>query len=142
MGGCIPLLIQMPFLFAFYKVLSVTIEMRNASWLFVTDLSQPEHWWVVGGTDIRILPVIMIVSSYLMQRMTPMAGGDPAQQKMMQFMPLMYGFFFWPASSGLVLYWLTSNLVGIAQQLFFNKTSGPITAPAKITSPKDGRKRA
>jgi len=81
-----------------------------------------------------------------MQKMTPMAGGDPNQQKIMQFMPLMWGFFFWSASSGLVLYWLTSNLIQIAQQFFFNKTASPITvlAPAqqkKINSPKDGKKR-
>ncbi len=141
MGGCIPMLIQLPFLWAFYKVLSVTIEMRNAPWLWVSDLSQPEHF------AIRFLPIIMIVTSFLLQKMTPMSAGvDPAQQKMMQFMPLMYGFFFWPASSGLVLYWLTSNLVGIAQQWFFNKTSGPapVALPAKkaVTSLKDGRKRA
>ena len=139
MGGCIPMLIQLPFLWAFYKVLSVAIEMRNAHWLWVTDLSQPEHY------AIRVLPIVMIVSSFLMQKMTPMTGGDPAQQKVMQFMPLMYGFFFWPASSGLVLYWLTSNLVGIAQQWFFNKTAGPLalkTAATKaIASSKDGRKR-
>jgi YidC/Oxa1 family membrane protein insertase len=141
MGGCIPMLIQLPFLWAFYKVLSVTIEMRNAPWLWVSDLSQPEHY------AIRVLPIVMIASSFLMQKMTPMSAGvDPAQQKMMQFMPLMYGFMFWPASSGLVLYWLTSNLVGIAQQLFFNKTAGPalVSGPANklITSSKDGRKRA
>src|SRR5439155_24796990 len=112
-----------------------------AHWLWVTDLSQPEHY------AIRVLPIVMIVSSFLMQKMTPMTGGDPAQQKVMQFMPLMYGFFFWPASSGLVLYWLTSNLVGIAQQWFFNKTAAPsvvVTAPAggKSNPSKDGRKRA
>ncbi len=72
MGGCIPMLIQLPFLYAFYKVLSVSIEMRNASWLWVGDLSQPEHF------AIRFLPIIMIASSFLMQKMTPMAaGGDP-----------------------------------------------------------------
>jgi YidC/Oxa1 family membrane protein insertase len=141
MGGCIPMVIQLPFLWAFYKVLSVAIEMRNAHWLWVTDLSQPEHY------AIRVLPIVMIVSSFLMQKMTPMTGGDPAQQKVMQFMPLMYGFFFWPASSGLVLYWLTSNLVGIAQQWFFNKTAGPLAASAAskkaiAASLKDGRKRA
>jgi YidC/Oxa1 family membrane protein insertase len=140
MGGCIPMLIQLPFLWAFYKVLSVAIEMRNAHWLWVTDLSQPEHY------AIRVLPIVMIVSSFLMQKMTPMTGGDPAQQKVMQFMPLMYGFFFWPASSGLVLYWLTSNVVGIAQQWFFNKTAGPVAIQAAskkaIASSKDGRKRA
>jgi len=139
MGGCIPMLIQLPFLWAFYKVLSVTIEMRNAPWLWVTDLSQPEHY------AIRFLPIIMIASSFLMQKMTPMAGGDPSQQKVMQFMPLMWGFFFWSASSGLVLYWLSSNTVQIAQQWFFNKTSPPAAATAasakKVITAKDGRKR-
>jgi len=139
------MLIQMPFLWAFYKTLQVAIEMRGANWLWVTDLSQPEHF------AIRVLPIVMIASSFLMQKMTPMAGGDPSQQKMMQFMPLMYGFFFWPASSGLVLYWLTSNLVGIAQQWFFNKTSGPVRlgggqakviTASKGNSEKDGRKRS
>jgi YidC/Oxa1 family membrane protein insertase len=120
LGGCLPLLIQMPFLLAFYKVLSVSIEMRSASWFWVHDLSQPETF------AIRILPLLMIVSGFIMQKMTPTAvGGDPAQQKMMAFMPLMMGFFFWKASSGLVLYWLTGNLVGIAQQWFFNKTMAP-----------------
>jgi len=141
MGGCIPMLIQLPFLYAFYRVLAVTFEMRNASWLWVGDLSQPEHF------AIRFLPIVMVASSFLMQKMTPMAGGDPNQQKMMQFMPLMWGFFFWSASSGLVLYWLTSNLVQIAQQWFFNKTAGPAivtVTPAQKTktiTAKDGRKR-
>jgi YidC/Oxa1 family membrane protein insertase len=140
MGGCIPMLIQLPFLYAFYKVLAVTIEMRGANWLWIGDLSQPEHF------AIRFLPIIMVVSSFLMQKMTPMAGGDPSQQKVMQFMPLMWGFFFWSASSGLVLYWLTSNLVQITQQWFFNKTASPVTviaSPKKVTSSssKDIRKR-
>jgi YidC/Oxa1 family membrane protein insertase len=120
LGGCLPLLIQMPFLLAFYKVLSVSIEMRSASWFWVHDLSQPETF------AIRFLPLMMIASGFIVQKMTPAAaGGDPAQQKMMQFMPLMMGFFFWKASSGLVLYWLTGNLVSIAQQWFFNKTMTP-----------------
>ena len=138
-GGCIPMLIQLPFLYAFYKVLAVTIEMRGAPWLWVGDLSQPEHF------AIRFLPIVMIATSFLMQKMTPMAGGDPSQQKIMQFMPLMWGVFFWSASSGLVLYWLTSNLVQIAQQWFFNKTAPPVTVIAtsqkKVTSAKDNRKR-
>ena len=146
MGGCLPLLIQMPFLYAFYKVLAVTIEMRHASWLWVGDLSQPEHF------AIRFLPLVMVASSFLMQKMTPMAaGGDPSQQKVMQFMPLMWGFFFWSASSGLVLYWLTSNLVQIAQQWFFNKiksnkpaapgTVTVIKTPSSKTPLKEARKR-
>jgi YidC/Oxa1 family membrane protein insertase len=137
MGGCIPMLIQLPFLYAFYRVLTVAIEMRGADWLWIADLSQPEHF------QIHFLPIIMIGSSFLMQKMTPMAGGDPNQQKVMQFMPLMWGFFFWSASSGLVLYWLSSNLVQIAQQWFFNKTASPLAPPAGPAgkSAKDGRKR-
>jgi YidC/Oxa1 family membrane protein insertase len=138
-GGCIPLLIQMPFLYAFYRVLAVSIELRHATWLWVGDLSQHEHF------EIHFLPLIMVVTSYALQKMTPPpAAGDPNQQKMMQFMPLMYLFFFWTASSGLVLYWLTGNVVGVAQQWFFNKTAAPVEARAaanKVIS-KDGRKRA
>jgi YidC/Oxa1 family membrane protein insertase len=139
MGGCIPMLIQLPFLYAFYRVLSVAIEMRGADWLWIADLSQPEHF------QIHFLPIVMIGSSFLMQKMTPMAGGDPNQQKVMQFMPLMWGFFFWSASSGLVLYWLSSNLVQIAQQWFFNKTASALAPAAgqtkKAISAKDGKKR-
>jgi YidC/Oxa1 family membrane protein insertase len=142
LGGCLPLLFQMPFLFAFYKVLAVSIEMRSASWFWVHDLSQPETF------AIRILPILMIASGFVMQKMTPTAAGtDPAQQKMMQFMPLMMGFFFWKASSGLVLYWLTGNLVSIAQQWFFNKTMAPagasptVLGPATSSSPKNPRVR-
>lgn len=131
MGGCIPMLIQLPFLYAFYKVLAVTIEMRHASWLWVGDLSQPEH------LAIRVLPLVMMASTFLLQRMTPMpAGGDANQQKMMQFMPLMYVIFFWSASSGLVLYWLTSNLIQVAQQFFFNKTAAPVEARAMVKNDK------
>ena len=138
MGGCIPLLIQMPFIYAFYKVLAVSIEMRHASWLWVGDLSQHEHF------DIHFLPLIMVATSFGLQKMTPPpATGDPSQQKMMQFMPLMYLFFFWSLSSGVVLYWLTGNLVGMAQQWFFNKTAGPVeVVAAQKAILKDGRKRA
>ncbi|MDX2180987.1 MAG: membrane protein insertase YidC [Bryobacteraceae bacterium] len=125
-GGCLPLLLQMPFLFAFYAVLSVAIEIRQANWLWVTDLAQPET------IAIRVLPLIMIATQFWMQKMTPATGGDPAQQKMMLFMPLIFGFMFYGASSGLVLYWLTGNVVGIVQQWAFNKT---MPAPAPAVSP-------
>jgi YidC/Oxa1 family membrane protein insertase len=136
MAGCLPMLIQMPFLFAFYKVLAVSIEMRGANWLWVHDLSQPEH------LAIKALPVIMIITSFLMQRMTPTTGMDPSQQKMMMFMPLMMGFFFYNQSSGLVLYWLTGNLMGIAQQYFFNKTIAPAATPPASVVVKSSGSRA
>jgi YidC/Oxa1 family membrane protein insertase len=134
LGGCLPLMLQMPFLIAFYNVFSVAIEMRGASWLWVTDLSRPET------IPIRMLPILMIVTQFAMQKMTPTTGGDPAQQRIMLFMPLMFGFMFYSASAGLVLYWLTSNIVGIAQQWFFNKTSLATVAAQSIPPPKTTKK--
>jgi YidC/Oxa1 family membrane protein insertase len=125
MGGCMPMLLQIPFFIAFYKVLTVAIELRGAEWLWVRDLSSPEH------LPIRILPVAMIVSQFVMQKMTPTTSMDPTQQRMMLMMPLFLGFMFYGVSSGLVLYWLTSNLVGIVQQVFINKTSPPAPVAAK-----------
>jgi YidC/Oxa1 family membrane protein insertase len=134
MGGCMPMLLPIPFFIAFYTVLTVAIEMRGAHWLWVTDLSQPEH------LPIRILPVAMIVTQFVMQKMTPATTMDPAQQKMMMFMPLVFGFMFYGLSSGLVLYWLTGNLVGIAQQMLFNRLSAP--ALALPPPPKTGAKKS
>ena len=116
MGGCLPMLIQIPFFIAFYKVLSVSIQLRHADWLWVTDLSQPET------LAIHILPIAMIATQFFMQKMTPQTSADPSQQRMMLMMPLVMGFFFYSLPSGLVLYYMTSNLVGIVQQWFFNKT--------------------
>jgi len=116
MGGCLPMIVQIPFFIAFYKVLSVSIELRHANWLWVSDLAAPEH------LAIRILPIAMIATQFVMQKMTPATSVDPNQQRMMLMMPLVMGFIFYGLPSGLVLYYFTSNLVGIAQQVFFNKT--------------------
>jgi YidC/Oxa1 family membrane protein insertase len=129
MGGCLPMVIQLPFFIAFYKVFTVSVEMRAATWLWVTDLSQPET------LPIHILPLIMIASQFWMQKMTPTAapGGDPNQQKMMMYMmPLIFGFMFYNLPSGLVLYYLTSNLVGMGLQLFFNQTASAGDAPGGV----------
>ncbi len=123
MGGCIPIVLQMPFFIAFYKVLSTAIELRGASWLWVGDLSQPE------AAFIRVLPIGMLVTQVLMQKMTPTPGQDPSQKTMMMLMPIVLSVMFYSASSGLVLYWLTGNVVGIFQQYFFNKAAvAPIAA--------------
>jgi YidC/Oxa1 family membrane protein insertase len=130
-GGCLPMLLQLPFVFAFYKVLSVTIEMRGASWLWVTDLSQPET------IALRVLPILLIVTQFLQQRMTPSPGMDPTQQKMMLIMPLFLGYVFYYYASGLVLYWLTGNLVGILQQVALNRLMpSPAAPPSKTGPPK------
>jgi len=136
MGGCVPMLIQLPFFIAFYKVFMVSVEMRGASWLWVTDLSQPET------LPIHVLPIIMIASQFLMQKMTPQATGDPNQQRMMMFMPLIFGFMFYNFASGLVLYYLTSNLVSVGQQWFFNHTALADAVADSVALPKKkiGRK--
>jgi YidC/Oxa1 family membrane protein insertase len=116
-GGCLPMLIQLPFLWAFYKVLSITLDLRHAHWLWVHDLSAAEAFPFV-------LPILMVVSSLITSKMTPQAGMDPAQQRMMTvMMPLMMGFIFFRLPAGLNLYYATSNIIMIAQQAVMNRTS-------------------
>jgi len=137
MGGCVPMLLQLPFFFAFYQVFTKSVEMRGAPWLWVSDLSQPEH------LAIKILPILMIASQFVMQKMTPTAGADPSQQKMMMFMPLVFGYMFYWFPSGLVLYYLTSNLVSMGQQWFFNHTETANAAARSVEvlpKKKNGRK--
>jgi len=131
-GGCVPMIIQLPFLYGFYTVLRVAIEMRGASWLWVHDLSQPET------LAIRVLPVLLVVTQFLQQKMTPSPGMDPAQQKMMLFMPLVMGYIFYYLSAGLVLYYMTSGLVGVAQQWLLNRGT---PAPAVVPSPPQKKKK-
>jgi len=105
--GCLPLLLTMPFLIAFYRVLTVSIELRGAPFLWIPDLSQKDPWFLT--------PVLMGLSMYAMQKMMP-STLDPAQQRIMMIMPLMLsGMFLW-APAGLNLYWLASNLCSIVQQ--------------------------
>jgi len=115
-GGCLPLLIQMPFLFAYYRMLGVAIDLRHAPWLWIHDLASPD--------PVHILPVAIVVTMFLMQRMTPQAGMDPAQQKMMNIMmPGMMGVISWNLPAGLGLYWSAGQLIGIVQQAVMNRTS-------------------
>jgi len=120
--GCLPLLLTMPFLIAFYRVLTVAIELRGAPFLWVNDLSHPD--------PLFLTPVLMGVSMFAMQKMTPTTM-DPAQQRIMMIMPLMFaGMFLW-APAGLNLYWLSSNLCAIAQQgLTLRLLKGHVAAPA------------
>jgi YidC/Oxa1 family membrane protein insertase len=115
LGGCLPMIIQIPFLFAYYSLLGSAIDLRHASWLWIHDLSAPD--------PLYLLPIGFVLSMFFMQRMTPQAGMDPAQQKMMTFMmPLMMGFISFNLASGLCLYWAEGNLIGIVQQAIMNRT--------------------
>ena len=118
-GSCIPMLVQIPFLYAFYRMLMGTIELRHAPWFgWIHDLSKQDPYY--------ILPVAMVITSYLMTKMTPTpATVDPAQQKMMALMPVMLGFVFIRLSSGLNLYYFTSNLIGMGQQWYLNRAQPP-----------------
>jgi YidC/Oxa1 family membrane protein insertase len=122
LSGCLPMALQLPFLYGFYRVLQLPIELRHAPWIgWVTDLSQPETVHLFGY-GVHILPILMIIASYFMQKMTPMPTVDPNQQRMMMMMPVILGVMFYNLASGLVLYFMIASLVGIAQQVFINKT--------------------
>jgi YidC/Oxa1 family membrane protein insertase len=115
-GGCLPLVIQMPFLFAYYRMLGVAIDLRHAPWLWVHDLASPDK--------LHILPIAIVITMLFMQRMTPQAGMDPSQQKMMNIMmPGMMGVISWNLPAGLGLYWSAGQLIGIVQQAVMNRTS-------------------
>lgn len=118
MGGCLPLLLQMPFFFAFWSMLSVAIDLRQSPWmLWIRDLSQHDPYYV--------LPVLMAASMMVMQKMTPTTM-DPVQAKVMMLMPIMMMVMFLWVQSGLVLYWLTGNLVAIGQQWLIAKYWLPV----------------
>jgi YidC/Oxa1 family membrane protein insertase len=129
MGGCLPMLIQLPVFFALYRMLYQAIELRHAPFFgWITDLSAPDRLFEFGFKipfmeppyGIPVLTIIMGASMILQQKMTP-APGDPTQAKMMMLMPVIFTFIFINFSSGLVLYWLVSNIFSIAQQYYTQK---------------------
>ncbi|WP_319586604.1 membrane protein insertase YidC [uncultured Desulfobulbus sp.] len=124
-GGCLPMLIQIPFFFALYQVLLAAIELRHAPFLlWITDLSAPDRLWI--GFDvpylhgIPILTLLMGASMFFQQKMTPTTA-DPAQARIMQFLPVVFTVMFINFASGLVLYWLINNLLSILQQYLINR---------------------
>ncbi len=115
LGGCFPMMLQMPFLFAFYSMLSNAFELRHASWLWVHNLA--------GADPLHLLPIVVVVTMFFTQKSTPSAGMDPAQQKMMNYMtPLMIGGMTWVLPAGLGVYWAISNLIGLVQQTAVNRS--------------------
>ena len=116
LGGCLPLLIQMPFLFALYRAITISLDFRQASFLWIPDLSAAEPHL------IHILPILMTGTMVVLQLVTPAPSADPLQRKMMAVgMPLVMLYVLWSAPSGLVLYWLVGNIVGFTQQFLINR---------------------
>ena len=114
MGGCLPILLQIPVFFAVYRVLQNAIELKGADWiLWINDLAVMDPYF--------ILPVLMGLTMFLHQRITPTTFSDPMQEKIMKFLPLIFTFFFVTFPAGLTLYWFTNNLASIVQQFYVNK---------------------
>jgi len=114
LGGCLPMLLQIPVFFAIYRVLLNAVELQGAPWiLWVQDLSRMDSYYV--------MPILMGASMFLQQRMTPNNFTDPMQEKIMKYLPVIFTFFFITFPSGLVLYWFVNNLFSIAQQFIVNQ---------------------
>ena len=125
LGGCLPMLIQIPFFFALYRVLMAAIELRHAPFmLWINDLSAPDRLWLGFNLPylqgLPVLTLLMGASMYLQQKMTPTTV-DPAQARIMQFLPVVFTFMFINFASGLVLYWFVNNLLSILQQYLINR---------------------
>ena len=114
LGGCLPMLIQMPIFIALYRALMTSIELRHAPFmLWIYDLSTKDPYYVT--------PIIMGATMFIQQKMTPNTSMDPAQAKMMMALPLVFTVMFINMPAGLVLYWLVNNILTIAQQMYINK---------------------
>ena len=115
-GGCIPSLVQFPLLFAFFTMMTKVVELRQAHFFWLPDLSAPDPY--------HILPILMVATSFAVQYFMPQPGVDPQQQKMMAFMmPAISGYWTWSYASGLALYWNVGNIIMMVQQLVMNRTS-------------------
>jgi len=141
LGGCLPLLIQMPFLFALYRAITISLDFRQASFLWIPDLSAAEPYL------IHILPILMTGTMVVLQLVTPAPSADPVQRKMMAIgMPLFMLYILWSAPSGLVLYWLVGNIVGFSQQFLINhwtkSDDDQVPAPPEKGTPPKRKKRA
>ncbi|MBU2549007.1 MAG: membrane protein insertase YidC [Proteobacteria bacterium] len=130
LGGCLPMVIQIPVFIALYRLLDYSLELRHAPfWLWINDLSTPDRLFDLGfklplmdpPTGIPVLTLLMGASMFITQKMTP-TPGDPTQAKIMMFMPIFFTFIFINFPAGLVLYWLVNNILSIGQQYYINKS--------------------
>lgn len=124
-GGCLPLLVQIPIFFGFYNMLNRAVELRNNGFLWVQDLSQPDTIARVAGVPINILPLVMAVTMFAQMKLTPKAG-DPMQQRIMMFMPLIFIALCYNYAAALALYWSVQNLFSIVQ-LYVTRDKNPVT---------------
>jgi YidC/Oxa1 family membrane protein insertase len=142
LGGCLPMLLQIPVFFGFYRMIQSAIELRGARFLWVRDLSKPDTLFTIPGTTFpfNLLPLIMGMTMLWQARLTPPSPGmDPMQAKMMRYMPLMFLVFLYNFSAGLALYWTVQNLLTIAQTKLTRmvpETAAPAKGPGLTPPPK------
>lgn len=128
MGGCLPMAFQMPIFIALFQALRNAVELRGAHFLWIADLSEPDKLFTLTQPfhfSVNLLPLLVIVAMLVQQKMTPMAGTGQSetQQKMMQYMPVIFGFLFYSMPSGLTVYFLVSTVLGLVQQYFVQKAA-------------------
>jgi YidC/Oxa1 family membrane protein insertase len=137
LSGCLPMLIQTPVFIGFFTMIRSAIELRGAHFLWVADLSRPDTLFIIPGIDFpfNLLPILMGASMLWQSHLTPPAAGmDPAQAKMMRYLPLLFLVFLYNFSAGLALYWTVSNLLTILQTKL-TKSYEPVAAPVVTVSP-------
>ena len=124
MGGCLPMLVQLPILWALYTLFAYAIELRQAPFVFwIHDLAAKDPTYIT--------PILMTATMVLQQRMAPQVG-DPAQRRMFMLMPFIFGFMFMSFPAGLVLYWLVNNVFTIGQQLLTERMMTHVAGPAAV----------
>jgi YidC/Oxa1 family membrane protein insertase len=146
-SGCVPMLIQIPIFFGFYAMLGSAIELRNSSFLWVQDLSQPDTVFRLWGFPVNVLPIVMTGSMIWQMAISPKSG-DAMQQRIFYFMPVVFLVFCYNYASGLALYWTTQNLFSIVQLYLTRNKPLPtlekksVVAKREATAGKKRKRRA
>src|SRR5258708_2857114 len=157
LGGCLPMVLQIPVFFGFYSMIQSAIELRGASFLWAGDLSQPDTLAIIPalsfvpvigipgvGWPINLLPLIMVGTMLWQSHLTPPSPGmDPMQAKIMRYMPLMFIVFMYKASAGLTLYWTVNNILSVVQTKLTKTTTTPaVTTPrSPVLTPQPKRRK-
>ncbi len=139
MGGCLPMLVQIPIFFGVFKMLGSAVEMRGSEFLWVSDLARPDTIAHLLGYPINLLPIVMAITMVFQMRLTPQSG-DKMQRRIFMLMPLMFFFFCYNYAAALALYWSTQNIVSIAQTLLMKKLPEPELTEKSGKPGKDGEK--
>ncbi len=140
LGGCLPMLLQIPIFFGFYRMLQYAVELRGKGFLWVDDLSQPDTLGHLFGIPLNLLPTVMAVTSFLQIKMTP-STGDKMQQRIMMLMPIMFFLFCYNFASALALYWTTQNIFSIGQTWLMGKMPEPELQASKKANKKSFMQR-